>query len=398
MKIATASDDGTTRIWDVGSGMEVLSLKDAMDKRVPVGRVAFSPSGTQVATASDNGTVRLWNIASHTGKVLRIVFSADGSQLATSDSEGTVRIWNADNRHLLGTLRTGLGEIYGLTFNADGNELLTANAEGKRTLWDLTDLTKIQPRFDLDKTGLQGTIDMTWSDGEDGRRLIAAGTSGVAEVWDPIKLKLLEPFGGPESAKAFALSANGRHLATITQKRDMDMDTLDIWNKGMTKNSRWSVNSDMNEKIKDVVLSPDGRYVASLSERGLIRVWDTSSKNSKEPFISLPPDYLTISVSVGYNSMAFSSDRLAVAYAKTVVVWDIAKKGNPTFIRVGEVTTLAFSPNGKRLAVASRDGTFRVLRLDAEDLIAQAQVLTKRLTLSPEECELYQVRRCTRPK
>ena len=97
--------------------------------------------------------------------------------------------------------------------------------------------------------------------------------------------------------------------------------------------------------------------------------------------------------------MAFSSDRLAVAYAKTVVVWDIAKK-IPTFIRVGEVTTLAFSPNGKRLAVGSNDGTFRVLRLDAEDLIAQAQaqVLAERPALSAEECKSYKVRWCSKSK
>jgi WD40 repeat protein len=95
--------------------------------------------------------------------------------------------------------------------------------------------------------------------------------------------------------------------------------------------------------------------------------------------------------------MAFSSERLAIAYANTLVVWDIVKTDVPTFISIKDVTTLAFSPDGKRLATASRDGTVRILLVEPNDLIVRAKHFANR-SLSLEECESYQVRRCPKAK
>jgi len=95
--------------------------------------------------------------------------------------------------------------------------------------------------------------------------------------------------------------------------------------------------------------------------------------------------------------MAFSSDQLAIAYANTVVVWDIARKGVPTNISIKDVTTLAFSPDGKRLATAGSGGAIRVLLVEPNELIARARGFANH-SLSPEECDNYQVRRCSNSK
>lgn len=65
--------------------------------------LAFNPAGTLLATASLDGTARIWD--AHTGRPLRILddpspldnvaFSPDGGRLATLDYAGVIRIWDA---------------------------------------------------------------------------------------------------------------------------------------------------------------------------------------------------------------------------------------------------------------------------------------------------------------
>jgi dipeptidyl aminopeptidase/acylaminoacyl peptidase len=57
--LASASQDGTTRLWDVASGTEITTLRGHEDW---VDNVAFSPDGQTLASASEDGTVRLWGV------------------------------------------------------------------------------------------------------------------------------------------------------------------------------------------------------------------------------------------------------------------------------------------------------------------------------------------------
>jgi len=58
-RLATASSDGSARIWDVATGQEALSLRG------------------------------------HSGKVLAAAWSRDGSQLATAGQDTSIKVWEA---------------------------------------------------------------------------------------------------------------------------------------------------------------------------------------------------------------------------------------------------------------------------------------------------------------
>ena len=60
--LATASRDGTARVWDAQSGKELARLNH--DDRVNA--VSYSPDGNTLATASSDKTARLWDIFSTT--------------------------------------------------------------------------------------------------------------------------------------------------------------------------------------------------------------------------------------------------------------------------------------------------------------------------------------------
>jgi WD40 repeat protein len=71
----------------------------------PVQRLAFSPDGGAPATASGDGTVRLWNVrtGAENGRptgltsaaLTAVAFSPDGRTVATAGQDGTVRLWSS---------------------------------------------------------------------------------------------------------------------------------------------------------------------------------------------------------------------------------------------------------------------------------------------------------------
>lgn len=63
IRLASASGDGSLKIWNVGTGNFVFDINDHQDNERTV---AYSPNGTKLASGSDDQTVRVWNAG--TGK------------------------------------------------------------------------------------------------------------------------------------------------------------------------------------------------------------------------------------------------------------------------------------------------------------------------------------------
>jgi WD40 repeat protein len=83
--------------------------------------MAFSPDGTQLATTSDDGTARIWDLAtgtaratlnSHTNWVRGVIFSPDGTQLATASDDGSARIWDVEQGVVRAVLAGFAGDSY----------------------------------------------------------------------------------------------------------------------------------------------------------------------------------------------------------------------------------------------------------------------------------------------
>ena len=119
--------------------------------------------------------------------------------------------------------------------------------------------------------------------------------------------------------------------------------------------------------------SPDNRYLAAAGERPETTVWDTTSFTS----VSLSHKGIPQGMSGAVRAVAFSPDgrRLAIARRSFVGLWDTASWSQieEASFDGGVVFGLAFSPDGDQLAVAS-NGQGQVWRVDGLAPVARFAV------------------------
>ena len=184
-RLASASDDGTVRLWDPATGAQQATLTG---HNGTVTAVAFSPDGRQLASAGCDGTVRLWDPATgaeqatltgHTGTVTAVAFSPDGRRLASAGADGTVRLWDPATGAAQATLTGHDGSVTAVAFSPDGRRLASAGYDGTVRLWD--------PATGAEQatlTGHAGSVAAV-AFSPDGRRLASASEDGTVRLWDP---------------------------------------------------------------------------------------------------------------------------------------------------------------------------------------------------------------------
>ncbi len=130
-------------------------------------------------------------------------------------------------------------------------------------------------------------------------------------------------------------------------------------------------------RINALSFSPDGRYVASACRDDTVKIWDLSNGREVVTYrghVDQPDDPTKKGTNVlGVTDVAFhptDPKRIFSASGNQVHSWDPATgKKIQTVLNIGKtdkpIKSIAFSPDGKKLAVGADDGILRVIESDS---------------------------------
>ncbi|WP_017715016.1 WD40 repeat domain-containing protein [Kamptonema formosum] len=354
--IATASADGTVRLWR-RDGTPLLTFREHAQW---VNSVAFSPTGTVLASGSWDKTVKLWQpdgtvlAAIDTGdRIFGVCFSPNGQLVATAGGDGTVKLWRVAQIEetgcsegtpvLLKVLDDGSSWVTAVAFSPDGQIIATAGGDGTVKLWDLQGALL---------AAIAGHSDRVWkvAFSPDGQIIATASADSTAKLWLRDGCRLLATLSHAGWAASISFSPDGQTVATGSWDR-----TVKLWQLDGTLLETLSGHTD---SVNSVCFSPGGEMLLSAGADATVRLWQLDRRCQR-------------SISAGSGrvmGVCFSPDQRMLATAgfdKTVRLWH--RDGTLLGVLEGHsdwVKRACFSPDGEILATASADGTVKLWRTD----------------------------------
>jgi len=402
--------DGVIRVWQIAESDPnplklVGSVARAHDDQIYW--VTYSSDGQRIATASLDGTARVWNAKSlqllqtldaHEGIVGGVAFvTRDSRTIATVGADGQLLVWALpDSPEFFSRLTGHSFIVHGLDVHPAGDILASGAWDGTARLWDLK---TGESESIIDLEGDEKVTTVRFVPG--GSRLIAASDQGSVIGFDMQSRKRV--FHWTQEPKAWitslAISNNGKLVATV------DMDTL-LSVRGADTGAHTSKSPiHLDSGGSDVAFSDDDALLFAADDSGQISAWNTNDWSPKwtAQVHRSRPTHCKLCYRKGYLfSCNFSDGRICqidcatgeyVALWETkppqnflamrpvpdtdllvvttsgrdsgVIVWDSRTRTTKEILRVDNkyLRDVAISPDGKWIAYADGDHTIRFLSL-----------------------------------
>lgn len=337
--IATASDDHTARIWDSSTGKIVRILEGHTDEILSI---CYSRDGTRLVTVGRDLIGRVWNVDGSLlftlkgvkARFVGVEFTHDDKHIVTTSFNGQVGIWDAQSGSLLYEI-VDPNLTYALP-SPDGTRLLLicGNLAKQVDFTGKTTFAIMQGHSAMIKTAAYS---------KDGKTIATASYDLTAKLWNAENGSLIRSLNGHKSLLTnVAFSPDGRFVATCSADR-----TIKLWDTTSGK-ALASLEGHTNI-VWSVDFSPDCKSLVSASYDLKCKIWKIESIVGRVRTIEAQQDW------VNYADLSADSSRLAVAGTEDVKVYDTKSFKVIALIKLSrqyQDSRVAFNPEGDRVVIS----------------------------------------------
>jgi WD40 repeat protein len=334
--------------------------------------LAFNRAGDTLAVSWSDGNVRLHDAATGAPRRIvdcgtsasrefyrRIALDPAGNRLATEGPDHSVQVHDLKSDAPPRLLGRHRGTLRGLAFGPDGRVLATASEDRSAKLWDVEAGQELMT--------LQGHMSkvVCLDFSPDGRLIATAGDDETLRLWDAETgqpLMVLEPEVG--NLQSVAFSPDGRRLAAAC---------TDIVIYELTGGGPRSL-SGRGYWVRDLAYHPSQPLLAAKTRDPEVVIWDLATRRERQ----------TYKVSFEAASLAFSPDGRHLAITPR---WRFNPQldGPPLLVLNAETgerqaefagvfyCNCCFDPAGARLATGEVDGTVRVRDLASGRVLCEVK-------------------------
>jgi WD40 repeat protein len=375
--IASASKDGTVKIWDQnGKLISTWSKKFAENVTRSIwdqiSSINFSPDSQLIAFTSYQNIL----LMDRSGKIVRtlkhqsdqiplsrgelglssVTFSPDGRMIASGGGDDKIKIQTPEGKLIAVLKHTNDSEdpnIMNISFSSDNKMIASSDRTGEIRLWsrDGKLLKKFKHSNVVDDPTLEKrkVFNVTFS--PDSQTFISAGGDGLVRLWNKNGTLVTNFSGHKDGVTSIAFSADGKSIATASKD-----NTIKIWE---ISGKLLTTITGHSGAINKVNFTPDGQKLVTASDDGTVRVWQIYSI-----FISRLNGH-----SSSVKDVEFSPDGEMIATAsedRTIKLWSRDGKILKTLIgHSAEVNSISFSPDNKIIASVEYFGdSFRLGKRD----------------------------------
>jgi WD40 repeat protein len=402
---ASGGADRSIILWKMAANLDTLEKVHTFASPGMVNALVFTPDGKTLISAGDDRVIRFWDVDSgkqtnalegHRDTVAALALSGDGKTLVSTSRDDTACVWNVETFKKLHTVPIRSGDADALALSPDAKLFAVAGGNQVIRLFD-TDTGKERllapgPQAPLVKMALapaQNTVTTLTATGDihqwdakanlirswpikttpavqqdvvlvrspdEAMLLTGSSAQPSLELWETATGKSLGslPLPAGESLVAAAFSSSGKTIALAFRSGQIhfvDWPSRDVRAKAKTAGAPLAI-----------AFCPD-RPVAATASGGKVQLWDVPTGQALRHFLAKEdaPENQQPAIA----DLAFSPDgrTLAIAGFDAVIRlfdWTSGKLLMTCEGHKGAVTSVAFAPDGHTFASTSFDKTVRL--------------------------------------